>query len=245
MLNGYFAALRQLPDPPILSVIWRVALWTALIFGALAWGLIVAVLSFDPAFSFDWVPFEWLRDAVVWMAEFVFWLLGGFVFFVILWLLFAAIVQFVAGFYLERVIAAVEARHFPELPPATPPTLQATLGAMLRLFASMLLFNLVALPIYLIPTVGLVVFYLLNGYLLGREYFEMVAIRRCDAASMRATRRAHSGPLMGAGLVTTLLLSLPFINLIAPIVATAALVHFYGPMAREAGGAGAIAVPPS
>ena len=245
MLNGYLAALRQLPDPPILAVIWRVALWTALIFGALAWGLIVAVLSFDPTFSFAWVPFEWLRDAVIWMAEFVFWLLGGFIFFVVLWLLFAAIVQFVAGYYLERVIAAVEARHFPDLPPARPPTLRATLGAMLRLFASMLLFNLVALPIYLIPTVGVVVFYVLNGYLLGREYFEMVAIRRCDAAAMRAMRRANSGPLMGAGLITTLLLSLPLVNLIAPIVAAAAMVHFYGPQAREAGVAAAITAQPS
>ena len=245
MINGYLAAFRQLNDPPIRAVIWRVALWTALIFGALAWGLFLAVAGFDPTFSFAWVPFEWLRDAVIWMAEFIVNLLGAFIFFVVLWLLFAAIVQFIAGFYLERVIAAVEARHFPDLPPAKPPTLQATLGAMLRLFASMLLFNLVALPIYLIPTVGLVVFYVLNGYLLGREYFEMVAIRRCDGAAMRAIRRAHSGPLMGSGLIATLLLSLPFINLIAPIVATAALAHFYGPMAREAGGAGAIAVPPS
>lgn len=245
MLNGYLAAFRQLTDPPIRAVIWRVALWTTLIFGALAWGLTVAVLSFDPAFRFDWVPFEWLRDAVVWIAEVVVAVLGGFIFFVVLWLLFAAIVQFIAGFYLERVIAAVEARHFPDLPPATPPPLQATLGAMLRLFASMLLFNLVALPIYLIPTVGLVVFYVLNGYLLGREYFEMVAIRRCDAASMRATRRAHSGPLMGAGLVTTLLLSLPLVNLIAPIVAAAAMVHFYGRRARQAGVAVAITAPSS
>ena len=91
----------------------------------------------------------------------------------------------------------------------------------------------------------MVVFYLLNGYLLGREYFEMVAIRRCDAAAMRATRRAHSGPLMGAGLITTLLLSLPLVNLIAPIVAAAAMVHFYAPMAREVGVAGAITAPPS
>ena len=243
MLNGYLAALRQLTDPPIRAVIWRVALWTTLIFSALAWGLILAVLGIDPALSFAWVPYEWLRDAVIWVAEFVFWLLGGFVFLVILWLLFAAIVQFIAGFYLERVIAAVEARHFPDLPPATPPTLEATLGAMLRLFASMLLFNLVALPIYLIPTVGLVVFYVLNGYLLGREYFEMVAIRRCDAASMRATRRAHRGPLMGAGLVTTLLLSLPLVNLVAPIVTAAAMVHYYGPLARQGAGANTIALP--
>jgi uncharacterized protein involved in cysteine biosynthesis len=242
MINGYLAALRQLPDPPILAVIWRVALWTALIFSGLAWGLIVAALSFDLSFSFAWVPFDWLRDAVVWMAELVVELLGVFIFFVVLWLLFAAIVQLIAGFYLERVIAAVEARHFPDLPPATPPTLQATLGAILRLFASMLLFNLVALPFYLIPTVGLVLFYLLNGYLLGREYFEMVAIRRCDAASMRAIRRAHSGPLMGAGLITTLLLSLPLVNLIAPIITAAAMVHFYGPLAGQSGGAGNVTV---
>ena len=50
---------------------------------------------------------------------------------------------------------------------------------------------------------------------------------------------------MGAGLIATLLLSLPIVNLIAPIVAAAAMVHFFGPLARQKGGAGVITVPPS
>jgi uncharacterized protein involved in cysteine biosynthesis len=225
MLSAFIAALRQLNDPAIKRVIWWVALWTATAFGALGWGLWAAIAGLDFVLSFGFIPIDWLRDALVWLASFVAAVIGGFVFFLLFWLLFVAIVQLVSGFYLERVVAAVEARHYPHLPPARAPALGATLAVTLRLLGALVLLNLLAAPFYLIPIVGLAAFYLLNGYLLSREYFELAAMHRLDARQVRAVRRAHRGRLLAAGLIITLLFSLPLINLVAPIVAAAAMVH--------------------
>jgi uncharacterized protein involved in cysteine biosynthesis len=230
MSSAFIAAFKQLNDPPVRRVIWRVALWTGAAFGVLGWGLWSAIGGFDPESSLAFITIDWIREPLVWLAAFVVAVIGGFMFFALFWLLFTVIVQFVSGFYLDRVIAAVEARHYPGLASPESQSLGAMLGASLSFFGALIALNLLALPVYLIPTVGLVAFYVLNGYLLGREYFDMVALRRLDAAAARRLRRAHRGKLLGAGLVITVLLSLPLINLVAPIVGAAAMVHLYARM---------------
>ncbi len=243
MIPAFSAAFGQLGDPPIRAVIWRVALWTALIFAALGWGLWTLISGFDPSSSLGFIPFDWLRDPLVAALGFIVAVIGGFVVFALFWLLFASVVQFVSGFYLERVVAAVEARHFPDLPPARSPGVGETLIATARFFGLLVALNLLALPFYLIPTIGLAVFYLLNGYLLGRENFELVAMRRLDTRAMGRLRRRHRGRLLVAGLIVTVLMSLPLVNLVAPIVAAAAMVHLFMSMpgalddAREDGAA--------
>jgi len=89
--------------------------------------------------------------------------------------------------------------------------------------------TMLALPLYLLtflfPPLKLFVFYLVNGYLLGREYFELVAMRHHDAADRRRLRRAMRGERVAAGLGIAVLFSIPLANLAAPLVATAAMVH--------------------
>lgn len=225
MLSAFIAALRQLNDPAIKRVIWWVALWTAAAFGALGWGLWAAIAGLDFVSSFGFIPFDWLRELLVWLASLVAAVIGGLVFFLLFWLLFVAIVQLVSGFYLERIVAAVEARHYPRLGASRSLKPLATLAVTVRFLGALVLLNLLAAPFYLIPIVGLAAFYLLNGYLLSREYFELAAMHRLDARQMRAVRRDHRGRLLAAGLIITLLFSLPLINLVAPIVAAAVMVH--------------------
>ena len=92
-------------------------------------------------------------------------------FFALFWLLFVVIVQTVSSFYLEEVIAAVEARHYPDLPPARPQLVGEVLLTTLQFFAFMIVLNLLALPFYFIPLLGIGLFYLINGYLIGSEYY--------------------------------------------------------------------------
>jgi len=231
VFRAYLAAARQLGDPPIKRVIWRVGLWTAAVYllvGIALWSMFAGL---DPTFGFAFIPFDWIRSLLVWIAGIVVGVLGVFAFFAVFWLLFVVIVQLVAGFYLERVIAAVEARHYPDLPPALSPTVSGAVINGLQYFAMLVLLNLLALPFYLIPMIGVVVFYLVNGYLIGREYYELVALRRIDARCAKRLRLAERGTVFGAGLITTVLFSLPVINLVAPIVAAAAMVHLFEAMA--------------
>jgi uncharacterized protein involved in cysteine biosynthesis len=90
--------------------------------------------------------------------------------------------------------------------------------------------NILALPIYFIPILNFFVFYILNGYLLGREYFEAVALRRLSAGEVGELWRREKGRLIVAGVVITLMLTIPFLNLVAPVVATAFMLHLFESM---------------
>ena len=70
-------------------------------------------------------------------------------------------------------------------------------------------------------------FYLLNGYLFGREYFELVAVRRLDREEMKRLWLSRKRQFMLAGVVITFLFSVPIVNLIAPVVGTAFMVHLF------------------
>jgi len=232
--RAYGAAFGQLGDARVRGVIARVVLLTLVTFGAMAWGLWLAVSQIDPSTAFDTIPIAWLQSMLEWLLGRLIWVLGGFVFLVVLWLLFAATAQFYASFYLERVAAAVEARHYPGLaPPRTAPVWETVTGTV-RFFLAMVAINLVAIPFYLIPGIGPIAFFLVNGYLLGREYFELMAERRLVAAEMRRARRLHRGPILVAGLIATGLFTLPVVNLLAPIVAAAAMVHIVQGLTRTA-----------
>jgi uncharacterized protein involved in cysteine biosynthesis len=71
------------------------------------------------------------------------------------------------------------------------------------------------------------VFYGVNGYLLGREYYELVALRRLPAVPLRGRWRAERPRLVLAGAIIAFLLTVPVLNLVAPIIATAFMVHLF------------------
>jgi uncharacterized protein involved in cysteine biosynthesis len=107
------------------------------------------------------------------------------------------------------------------------------LVVMLRLTGLTLLLNLLALPVYLLaPGINLFLFLALNGYLLGRGYFEVVALRRLDAGEARAVRRRFAGRIFLGGVVIAGLFALPFVNLVAPVIATAFMLHIFEALPR-------------
>ena len=104
---------------------------------------------------------------------------------------------------------------------------------MMRLTGLTLLLNLLSLPVYLlVPGINLFLFLALNGYLLGRGYFELVALRRLDAGEARRVRRRFTGRVFLGGVVIAGLFALPFVNLVAPVVATAFMLHIFEALPR-------------
>ena len=110
------------------------------------------------------------------------------------WLLFPAVVTLVMGFYLPRIAAEVEALDYPQSPaPRSMPAMES-LAITLRLMILTIVLNVLALPLYvLVPGINFFVFLGLNGYLLGREYFEVVALSRLDLAAATAVRHRFGG----------------------------------------------------
>ena len=89
--------------------------------------------------------------------------------------------------------------------------------------------NILALPLYAIlfflPPLNILAFYLINGSLVGREYYELVALRRRDPTATEAMRRRNRGRLLVAGIVLTFLLTVPVVNFLVPILGAAFMVH--------------------
>jgi CysZ protein len=163
--------------------------------------------------------------------------LGGAALLVISVLLFPSVTAAILPLFLDRVAAAVEARHYPDLPPPRPASAAAQAWAGLRLAAIGITLNLLALPVVLlVPVVGIVVFVLLNGWLMGREYFELVALRRMGPAEARAARAPVRWKARAGGAVLAALGLVPFGNLLVPLLGAAAFVHVFhrsGGLARR------------
>lgn len=137
------------------------------------------------------------------------------------------------GFFLEDVADAVEDRHYTGLPPATPLSLAEGLRQSVNFLGVVLLVNLGALFVYPFVGPGIpVVFWAVNGFLLGREYFSLVALRRLPPTEVKAMRRRNRWTLWAAGTLMAAPLSVPFVNLVIPVLGVATFTHIYHQLAN-------------
>ena len=223
MLHALILGFRQLADPAVQRLLLRCVLLTLATFLALV-AAVAALL-----FGFDLTGISWL-DPVLATA-------GSALVLVLAWLLFPIVARLTLGLFAEDVVAMVERRHYPELPPAPGMSMAAQAYASVRFVTVGLLLNLIALPLYLLPVANLVIYLALNGYLLGREYFELVAHQRLPLEEATRQRREQRGRLWLAGAAIALMLIIPVFNLVAPVVAIAFMVHLVTPrLWRGAGG---------
>ncbi|MGD9617685.1 MAG: EI24 domain-containing protein [Alphaproteobacteria bacterium] len=217
MLSALLRALADLSAPAVRRLA-ALGLALALASFLLVWTAIAILLARTA--PFEWGPLNWLVDG-----------LGGLAVLVVSWLIFPAVVTIVMGFFLDRIAAAVETLHYPGSGPARRSSMAETVATTVRLMATALLLNLLALPVYILaPGVNFFVFLGINGYLFGREYFEVVALRRLDPPAVRAARRRVAGRVFAAGIVIAGLFAIPLVNLVAAVIATAFMVHLLARM---------------
>ena len=142
--------------------------------------------------------------------------------------LMVPVAALLSGLYLEDVVRAVEDRHYPDLAAVAPVPFADSLIDTANFFALLIAVNAVALIAYLFsgPFIPLI-FWGLNGFLLGREFFTLVASRRLGRDAAKALRRRHSGQIWLAGTLMAAPLSVPFVNLIIPVLGVATFTHLY------------------
>ena len=161
---------------------------------------------------------RWLKDLLGWTSLVMMLALSVF--------LMVPVASAITSLFLDDVAEAVEARHYPDLPPVPRlpwmDTLRDTAGFLGVLIGA----NLLALILYIaLPFAAFAIFWALNGYLLGREYFQLAAIRRHGRAGASALRRRHWLRIWAAGVLMAIPLSLPLLNLFIPILGAATFTH--------------------
>ncbi len=218
MLSAVIKALSQLGDPPIRRVILRTLGLTILAF------IVLLVLA--------WLLVGWLSGLHGWWGDAAQW--GGVLAtIVVAWFTFPALAATIASLFCDEVADAVEARYYPGQAPAKPVPVLASVADGLKLAGLSLLINLVALPFLFVPPLYAMISWGLGGYLLGREYFEMITFRRLDRPTAHRLLRQHRGRFTLAGILIAVVLTIPFVNLIAPVIATAFMVHLTESMVNQ------------
>lgn len=216
-LTAIQRTIRQIPEPAFFKV-----LIIGLVLTALA--LIAATAAAGWVTPLVWESeWSWLNTLIEWAVGLAaIWL--GFILFVPLSALFV-------GLFLDSVVDAVEARYYPHRR-AGPPLGVVKAGWLgLRLAAAVLVFNVAALPLYLltfwIPFAAIAIFYGINAYLLGWGFYDLIATRHMEARDAARHRRTIRTDLLLSGLLITFLFTVPVLNLGAPILGAAFFVHIF------------------
>jgi CysZ protein len=217
------AAFSQLLTPPLRGVFLKsIGLTLALLVGA--W--------FGVSWLFEWLALPWL-DARLSLPDWASWLgtfgtvLAGLVLALALAFLIAPVTALVAGLFLDDVAEVVERTDYPGDAPGRPVPFLEALWNSLQFLGVVILGNMLALTLLLVPVVNAAAFFLVNGYLLGREFFEFAATRHLPKREARALRRRNRGTVFAAGLVIAAFLAVPVLNLLTPLFAAAMMVHLY------------------
>jgi CysZ protein len=149
--------------------------------------------------------------------------------------LMPTITAFVGSFFVDEVADAVEREYYPTDPAGRALPFFGALIEGLAVAGLALLVYLCALPFIFFAGLGVIVLFVANSYLLGREYFELAAMRFRPRAEAKAMRRQNTAYIFLAGMVIALFVSIPVVNLATPIFAMAYMVHIHKRMtARKA-----------
>jgi CysZ protein len=220
MLAAAGQAFQQLFTPPLRSVLWKCVGFTI---GLLA--LLVIAIEWTFSHFVQWPG--WIETTIEWLGGLA--LVVGSIF------LIPPATSLIAGLYLDDIAAEVEKTVYPSDPPGQPLATLPAMGLALKFFFVVLAVNILALFLLLIPGINVIAFYLGNGYLLGREYFELAAMRHLPIEDAKRLRKANVGYVSLCGLIIAGIASVPVLNLITPLFATAFMVRIYKQLAARAG----------
>jgi CysZ protein len=228
MLDDAVKALTQIFSAPLRAVLWKSI--------GLALGLIVAVAialerlivwlvgTGGASVETTLGPHaHWPVTAIAWLLSIAagFGILAGSV------LLMPAVTAVVGSFFADRIADEVEREHYPADPPgkAVPRWLAIWEGGKTAFLA--IVIYLCAAPLLLLLGFGAVIFFLATAYILGREYFELAAMRFRPPAEAKALRKRNATTVYVGGLIIAVFVSIPIVNLATPLFAMAFMVHMH------------------
>ena len=225
---SFFKALGQIGDPRFRRVMGLGVLLALGLLAAVYAGFLVLINSFVPG-TIDLIfvgPITGIDALLGWGSLFL--MLGLSVF------LMVPVASAFSGLFLEDIADAVEDRHYPGLPPVTPVRQGDSLVDSLNFLGLVIAANVLALVLYIFagPFIP-VVFWAVNGWLLGREYFTLVATRRIGREGAKALRAQNSGRIWLAGILMAAPLSVPLVNLVIPVLGVATFTHLFHRMASR------------
>ncbi len=218
ILSAFLMAVRDMFAPPLRWVFVKAVGLTLALFLGLAW--FVAWLVPDRIVLPFFGEIGWLSDAL--NAVSFLGVLGASVF------LMVPVAALFTGLFLEEVADNVEKLHYRDLPPPRGATLLEALIDAVQFTVLLVVVNIFAFFVgLLLGPLAPVLWWGVNGFLLGREYFSVVALRRMKRREMKRLLRRHFLTIWAAGVVMAIPLSVPVMNIVIPVLGVAAITHLF------------------
>lgn len=222
ILGDFLKAIGQIGDRRFRRVLWRgiglTVLLLAAITAVLVWG--IGWLVGDSVTLPLLGQVQWVDNVISWAFVALMGVMSVF--------LMVPVASAFVSMFLDDVAEAVEDRHYPTLPKVDPVPLRDGIIDGISAMGVLIVANIAALLLTLVfPIAGLPVFYAVNGFLLGREYFTVAAMRRLGRAGAVQMRKRHAATIWMAGVLMALPLTVPILNLIVPIIGAATFTHLF------------------
>jgi CysZ protein len=228
MLDDAIKTITQLFSPPLRALLWRtigLSMVLIVIAGIALERLIVYLLGYGGAAVETTLGPQAHTPihALAWILSFAAGLgiVAGSIF------LMPAVTAVVGSFYADRIGDEVEREYYPADPPGKAVPLWLALWEGLKTALLAVVIYLCALPLLLFAGFGAVIFFLATAYILGREYFELAAMRFQPPAEAKALRKRNAAMIYVGGLLITAFVSIPIVNLVTPLFAMALMVHLH------------------
>jgi CysZ protein len=228
MLDDAVKAIAQMFSPPLRAVLWKsIALALALIvvIAAVLYRLIMWLVGTGSTFTDTALgPYaHWPIEVIAWLLSVAAGLLiivGGV-------MLMPAVTALVASFFADQIADEVERTNYPADPPGTALPLWRAVFEGVKIALLAVVVYLCAAPFLLAAGLGAMIFFLATAWLLGREYFELAAMRFRPPAEAKALRKYNATTVYVGGLLIAAFVSIPIVNLATPIFAMALMVHVH------------------
>ena len=222
MIFAYRHAFTQFRDPRYRKYLWiGVALSAVLLFVLYAFVLTLVQLLM-PGALFLPITGQVQGLSSLFSLGSILYLVGLSVF------LMVPVASIFTGLYLDDVADAVEAEHYRGLPERVRVPFGEAISDGLRYFGLLVGLNVLGMALFAVSNGwGLATLWLVNGVLLSREYFTMIARRRNDAATARELYKRDFYWLWLPGAILAIGLSIPIVNLVMPVVGAAVFTHLY------------------
>jgi CysZ protein len=228
MIDAVIKALSQMLSPPMRSILWRSIGLALVLLTVLAIGL-QRLLSWLATSGEGWAE-AMLGPNFHTPLEILTWILSiaaslGVVFGGIM--LMPAITSLVASLFVDDVAEHVEREYYPAERPGVALPFGVAMREGMKAAGLTILVYLIALPFVFLAGAGFLIFFLATAWLLGREYFELAAMRFRSPADAKAMRRDNAATVFTAGLVIAAFVSIPIVNLATPLFGMAFMVHMH------------------
>ncbi|MDJ0823624.1 MAG: EI24 domain-containing protein [Paracoccaceae bacterium] len=222
IVSSFLAALGQMGDARFRGVLLKgVGLTIALLvafYAAFVWSV---GLFIGDSVTLPWIgTITWVDEVISWAAIPLMLVLSVF--------LMVPVASAITSMFLEDVADAVEDRHYPQFGQAPKVPISEALRDTLSFLGVLIVANLAALVLYLFfPPFAPFIFWSLNGFLLGREYFTLAAMRRVGRDAAKVLWRRHLATIWAAGVLMALPLTIPVMNLVIPVLGAATFTHIF------------------